>query len=173
MVKKFLLISAAFGYFALFILAFLALGADWYRNVRAPDQPIAFSHKVHVGKVGLQCKTCHEYADKSTYAGIPTVQKCMSCHAKVATDRPEIQKLTGYWERQEPMEWNRVHRIRIRNHVYFSHKRHIKAEIDCSACHGDVSQMDKIRQVSSLQMGWCVSCHQSKKASIDCLTCHM
>ncbi len=172
--KKFLAVSSAFGFFAFFAAVYLALGADWYRNKRAPDQPIAFSHRIHAGQVGLECVFCHETVEKATFAGIPSVQKCMSCHVSVAIDRPEIQKLTGYWERQEPMEWNRVHRIRIRNRVYFSHKRHMKADaaLECADCHGDVRLADKLRRVSSLEMGWCVSCHVSKGASTDCLICH-
>jgi hypothetical protein len=165
-------IPAAIGYFALFVLIFMALGYDWYRNKVAPDQPIAFSHKIHVGRVGLECQFCHETVSTSTFAGIPPVQKCMSCHRNVATDRPEVQKLTGYWEREEPMEWNRVHRIRIRNHVFFSHKAHIRKGIDCSMCHGEVRYMDKIRRVRSLEMGWCVSCHKQNGGPTDCLTCH-
>jgi hypothetical protein len=90
----------------------------------------------------------------------------------VATDRPEIQKLADYWNRREPMEWNRVHRIRIRDYVFFSHERHVKAKVDCAECHGEVKYMDKIRQVRSLEMGWCVQCHRSEKAPTDCLTCH-
>jgi len=172
LLKKFLPIPAALGYFGFFALIFLALGYDYYRNKQAPDQPIAFSHKIHVGTVGLECQFCHESVDKSTFAGIPSVQKCMTCHANVATDRPEVQKLAGYWEREEPMEWNRVHRIRIREHVFFSHKRHVKAGVDCADCHGEVRYMDKVRMVSSLEMGWCVSCHEHKKAPTDCLTCH-
>jgi hypothetical protein len=160
------------GHFVLFTAIFLGLGWDWHRNKKAPDQPIAFSHRIHVGKVGLECQFCHQTTDKSTFAGIPSVQKCMSCHANVATDRPEIQKLTGFWDRQEPMEWNRVHRIRIRENVFFSHKRHINAEIQCEQCHGQVKYMDKLRRVSSLEMGWCVGCHQQNNASTDCLTCH-
>lgn len=171
--KKSLPIFAAFGFFAFFAAVYLALGADWYRNKRAPDQPIAFSHRIHVGRVGLQCQFCHETVDKSTFAGIPAVAKCMSCHATVAADRPEIKKLTGYWDRKEPMEWNRVHRIRIRQHVYFSHKRHIKAGLDCAQCHGEVKYMDRIRRVSSLEMGWCKTCHMKNGASTDCLTCHI
>jgi hypothetical protein len=172
LLKKFIAIPAAFLFFGFFALTYLALAGDWYRNKQAPDQPIDFSHTIHVGKVGLQCLFCHETADKSTYAGIPAVEKCMSCHKNVATDRPEIQKLAGYWNRGEPMEWNRVHRIRVRDYVYFSHKRHIKAEIDCVNCHGEVKYMDKIRQVKSLKMGWCVQCHRENDASDDCLTCH-
>lgn len=170
--KKFLPIPAAFGYFAVFVVIYLAIAADWHRTKQPPDQPIAFSHVIHVGKVGLECKFCHEFVEKSTFAGIPTVQKCMSCHQNVATDRAEVQKLAGYWEREEPMEWNRVYRIRIRNHVFFSHKRHVKAGLDCANCHGQVKYMDRIRRVSSLEMGWCVSCHEQKDASTDCLTCH-
>lgn len=171
--KTFVGISMAFAFFGFFALAYLALGAEFERGKRAPDQPIAFSHTVHVGKVGLQCLFCHETADKAAFAGVPAVEKCMSCHRNVAADRPEIQKLAGYWERGEPMEWNRVYRIRVRNHVYFSHERHVKAEVDCAVCHGEVKYMDKVRQVRSLEMGWCVQCHRQKKAPTDCLTCHM
>jgi hypothetical protein len=170
--RKFLAVPAAFGYFALFVLVFMALGYDWHRNKKAPEQPIAFSHKIHVGRVGLECTFCHETVEKSVYAGIPSVQKCMSCHQNVATDRPEIQKLAGYWQRQQPMEWNRVYRIRLREHVFFSHKRHIKAGMECTSCHGEVRYQDKVRRVRSLEMGWCISCHRHNNASVDCLTCH-
>jgi hypothetical protein len=159
--------------FALMGVVYAALAANWYQYKRPPEQPIAFSHSIHVGKVGLECKLCHEYTDQSIYAGIPAMQTCMTCHINVATDRPEIQKLTGYWERQEPVEWNRVHRLRIRNHIYFSHKRHVKAGVECAQCHGDVQYQDyPLRRVSSLEMGWCVGCHEKNNASIDCITCH-
>lgn len=172
-VRTVLGIAAGFGLFGFFVLAYLALGVDYERHKKPPEQPIAFSHKIHAGRVGLQCLFCHETADTSAFAGIPAVEKCMSCHKSVATDRPEVQKLAGYWGRGQPMEWNRVHRIRVRNHVYFSHERHVKARVDCSNCHGDVRYMDEIRQVRSLKMGWCVQCHRANKAPDDCLTCHM
>ena len=171
-IRDLVAVPAALGYFGLFVLIFLGLSYDWHRNKKAPEQPIAFSHKIHVGTVGLECQFCHESVERSTFAGVPSVQKCMSCHANVATDRPEVQKLAGYWERQEAMEWNRVYRIRLRNHVFFSHKRHVKKGIDCAECHGEVRYMDKIRRVRSLEMGWCVSCHVQNEAPTDCLTCH-
>jgi hypothetical protein len=170
--KKYIGIVLALGFFGVFALVYVTFGVDYYRNKQAPDQPIAFSHAIHAGKVGLQCLFCHETADKSTFAGVPSVEKCMACHKNVATDRPEIQKLADYWNRREPMEWNRVHRIRIRDYVFFSHERHVKAKVDCAECHGEVKYMDKIRQVRSLEMGWCVQCHRSEKAPTDCLTCH-
>lgn len=164
--------AAIFGYFALFAVLVLLLGFRWNTQRKAPDQPIAFSHEIHVGKLNLECLFCHQTADKSTFAGVPSVSRCMECHVAVFTDRPEIQKLTKYWNDKEPIPWNRVHRIRIRNHVYFSHERHVKAGVDCSQCHGQLAAMAKVRQVSSLKMGWCVSCHEANGAPTDCTICH-
>lgn len=160
------------GYFGLFVFATIVFSERWSASWKAPEQPIAFSHRIHVSRVGLECMFCHRYADKSPRAGVPSVERCMSCHEAVATDRAEIKKLTRYWEEKEPIPWNRVYSIEKRKYVYFTHKRHVKANIDCSACHGNVGVMSRVRRVRSLEMGWCVSCHDQKGASKDCLTCH-
>jgi hypothetical protein len=165
--------TALIGYFALFVVLTLALGFRWNKQRKAPDQPIAFSHEIHAGKLNLDCLFCHEQADTSYFAGIPAVSKCMECHVAVKTDTEEVQKLTEYWNNEEPIPWNRVHRIRVRKHVYFTHKRHVKKGVTCEQCHGELQAMTKVRAVSSLKMGWCVSCHQDKEAPTDCLICHM
>ncbi|MDH5628390.1 MAG: cytochrome c family protein, partial [Candidatus Krumholzibacteria bacterium] len=116
--------AAILGYFALFAVLILLLGFRWAMHRQPPEQPIAFSHEVHVGKLNLQCLFCHETADKSAFAGVPPMKKCMDCHVAVKTETAGVQKLTEYWNNQEPIPWNRVHSIRIRKHVYFSHKRH-------------------------------------------------
>ena len=68
------LISAAiFGYFALFTVLILLLGFRWNTHRKAPDQPINYSHEIHVGKLNLDCLFCHQTADKSTFAGVPLV----------------------------------------------------------------------------------------------------
>jgi hypothetical protein len=164
---------SVFGYFALFMVLILALGFRWHTQRKPPVQPINYSHQIHVGKLNLQCAFCHETADKSPFAGVPSVQKCMSCHQAVRTDRPEIQKLTKYWNDKEPVPWNRVNRIRIRNHVYFTHKRHIAAGVQCEHCHGQLAGMPVVRQVKSMKMGFCVSCHEANHAPTDCVICHM
>ena len=171
MVKRFLG-TAIFGYFALFMVLTLLIGLRWNKERKAPEQPIAFSHEIHAGTLNLECLFCHESADKSYFAGVPTVQKCMECHRNVKTDTPEVQKLAKYWEDEEPVPWNRVHRIRVREFVYFTHKRHIKKDIQCEQCHGDLTAMAQVRAVSSLKMGWCVSCHLENEASVDCQICH-
>lgn len=164
--------AAVAGFFGLFVVITLLMAARWQTAHRAPEQPIAFSHRKHVSQLGLQCLYCHEYADKSARAGVPPVATCMSCHKSVAVEKPEIQKLHRYWNGREPIPWNRVYSIRIRNYVVFTHKRHIKAGVDCTECHGEIRFMDRVRRVRSLNMGWCVTCHRSRSASVDCLTCH-
>ena len=142
----------------------------------APKQPIAFSHKIHAGKLGMNCLYCHYSADKSPIANIPAVSVCMGCHKIAMIDRPEIQKLTGYWNRHETPPWIEVYRLP--DHVKFNHKRHVLAGFQCQQCHGQVQEMDVMRQVPSLKMGWCVSCHRQNltnknfPATMNCVACH-
>jgi hypothetical protein len=143
---------------------------------RGPKQPVAFPHDVHAGKLGMDCLYCHYSADKSPIANIPPVSLCMGCHKLAVTDRPEIQKLAGYAERGEPIPWVEVYRLP--DHVKFNHKRHVKAGIQCGDCHGKVEEMPVLYQVSSLKMGWCITCHRQKvddprnPAPMDCVVCH-
>ena len=72
----------------LFVLA-LVIAAS------ASDQPIAYSHKQHIA-LGLECLDCHSSADTAAAATLPSLRKCMLCHAKVATAKPEIRKLAAF-----------------------------------------------------------------------------
>jgi hypothetical protein len=143
---------------------------------KGPEQPIKFPHDVHAGKLGMDCLYCHYGAEKSAIANIPPMSTCMGCHKMAVTDRPEIQKLTGYFERGEAISWVEVYRLP--DHVKFNHKRHVKAGIECQSCHGPVQNMKVVYQASSLKMGWCVDCHRQnlnhpeRPASMDCLVCH-
>jgi hypothetical protein len=123
-----------------------------------PEQPIAFSHRVHAGEKKIDCLYCHTAARRSTTAGLPSVERCMGCHSLIATRRPEIRKLADFWEKREPVPWVRVHRLP--DFVYFSHKRHVAAGVRCQECHGPVETMDVVYQYASLEMGWCLSCHK-------------
>ena len=135
----------------------------------APRQPIAFSHKLHAGQYGLDCLYCHTAARISPRAGVPPVKTCIGCHKKT-TDKPELLKVQDYWQRQEPIPWLRVHALPA--FTRFTHKRHVRAGVECQSCHGQVAQMERVEQVSSLKMGWCVNCHEAEKADKDCLVCH-
>ncbi|HYM82129.1 MAG TPA: cytochrome c3 family protein [Candidatus Limnocylindria bacterium] len=143
---------------------------------QGPKQPIFYSHELHAGKLGMDCLYCHTGAEKSPIANIPAVGTCMGCHKLAATDRPEVQKLAGYYERGEQVPWVEVYRLP--DHVKFNHKRHVKAGVACQTCHGPVEKMPVVYQYSSLKMGWCVSCHRQNidhpeyPAPMDCLVCH-
>ena len=141
-----------------------------------PKQPIFFSHKLHAGKLGMECLYCHYGAERSPIANLPPVSLCMGCHKLAVTDRPEVQKLAGYWQRGEAPPWVEVYRLP--DHVKFNHKRHVRAGFACQQCHGKVEEMDVLRQAPSMKMGWCVSCHRQNlnhpkfPATMDCVSCH-
>ncbi|HER07833.1 MAG TPA: hypothetical protein ENO20_02885 [Bacteroides sp.] len=128
-----------------------------------PDQPVKFSHAVHVAGNGIDCRYCHTTVEHSKSAGIPGVQVCWNCHAIVRegthSGRHQIQMVVEAREGGRPIEWIRVHNLQ--DHVFFSHAQHVKvAGIDCASCHGAIEKMDRVRQVSDLSMGWCINCHR-------------
>lgn len=129
-----------------------------------PEQPIKFSHKVHAGQNQIDCKYCHFTSEQSKSAGIPPADLCMNCHNLVRqgtrTGQFEIAKVIEANREQVPIEWVRVHDLP--DHVFFSHAQHVNAgKLDCIECHGDVAQMDVIKQVEDLSMGWCLDCHRT------------
>jgi len=137
-----------------------------------PQQPLAYTHTVHVKGSGLKCDYCHDGASKGPIARFPSATLCMGCHEEVATDKPSIQKLAAYFEKGQEPPWQRVYGWNEEAHVRFNHAPHIRASVDCATCHGDVAQMTVARRAVDHTMGFCVNCHTERKASIDCLACH-
>lgn len=134
----------------------------------APDQPIKFSHKVHAGVNKIDCKYCHSTAEYSKSAGIPAMELCMNCHVLVRegarSGKFEISKVVEANETKKPVEWIRLHNLP--DHVFFSHAQHVSiAKVDCQKCHGQVQEMDIMRQNSDLSMGWCINCHRDTKVN--------
>jgi hypothetical protein len=141
-------------------------------NVRPPAvQPLQFPHKTHLAKQAM-CTDCHETVERGPIAGIPSVKTCMICHSQIATDRPVIKQVTSYSERGVEIPWQRVYGFTQQAHVRFNHAPHIRANVDCQACHGDLAQMTVAERAVDHTMGFCINCHRQKNASNDCLTCH-
>ncbi len=140
-----------------------------YRTV--PQQPIAFTHKVHLAK-GLDCTGCHQGVEQGPDAGLPSVKLCMTCHLAIASDRPEIKKVAAYLERGEEIPWQRVYGYYPSAHVRFNHAPHVRAAVTCASCHGDMTKQTVAARAVDLDMGYCLNCHKQKKASVDCMTCH-
>ena len=158
------------GYFGASMLVIAGFGVVWEDEAGPVEQPLPFSHRFHVGQAELECTQCHQLADKGPQATVPPMSVCAECHAGMATENPEIKKLQEHLENDIPVAWNRVHDLPW--HAVFTHKRHIRAGIECTTCHGEVQAMERVRQVLPLTMGWCVSCHRDNDAPTDCLTCH-
>ncbi len=130
----------------------------------SPKQPIRYSHKLHVGQLGIDCRYCHTGVDKSANAGLPTSETCMKCHKTIKTDSPEIQKIAKSVETGKPIEWVKVHSLP--DYSYFDHSRHINSGVSCYSCHGRVDQMERVHQVQPLSMGWCLDCHRAPQKYI-------
>ncbi|MBW7996212.1 MAG: cytochrome c3 family protein [Candidatus Glassbacteria bacterium] len=136
----------------------------WHLDINtgyAPDQPIPFSHKIHAGDYKMDCLYCHGAAEKGPHAGIPPMNVCMGCHSVVGLDKDNIKMLGRMYNEGKTVQWERVHRLP--DHVYFSHKWHLKAGVDCMECHGDVAVMPLISQVKRLEMGDCIECHRQSQ----------
>ncbi len=128
-----------------------------------PDQPIKFSHQVHVTDNKIDCKYCHHTVEHSKSAGFPSTELCMNCHIIVRegtySGRHEISKLVEAHENGESIEWIRIHNLQ--DHVFFSHAQHVAVgKLECQTCHGEIESMHRVKQVSDLSMGWCINCHR-------------
>ena len=160
-----------------------------------PEQPIFYSHKVHAGINQISCLYCHSAAWDSKHAAIPSVNVCMNCHKGITEYREtspklydgngdpvdgnaELQKLFKYagfdpknpsaWDpsKAKPIEWVKIHNLP--DHVFFDHSQHVRiGNVQCQSCHGEITAMDEVKQVSELSMGWCVNCHRETKIAFN------
>ncbi len=179
----FLILASAY-----FVYGFLMqVGVD---QDYAPIQPIHYSHRIHAGSNGIDCKYCHSSARVSKHSGIPSLNVCMNCHKNIAevsdtTATPEhskafydgeIQKLykavgwdpstQKYTGKTEPVKWVRIHNLP--DHVYFNHSQHVNvAGIECQTCHGPVQTYEIQKQFAPLTMGWCIDCHRKTEVKME------
>ena len=135
-----------------------------------PAQPIPFSHRVHVTDKQIDCRFCHSAADRGPQAGVPPLETCMFCHRSVIVEHEEIRKLWGFYERGEPVPWVRV--FDVPDHVYFTHRMHLRQELDCAECHGEIGAEDRVTMPEEFLMGFCIRCHKSRRGPMDCVACH-
>ncbi len=146
-----------------------------------PDQPINFSHKLHAGDMQIDCQYCHTGVSKGRHALVPSTNICMNCHTIARKDKPEIVKLTEYYEKGIPVPWKRIHKVP--EYAYFNHSVHINKNIQCESCHGNIAAVEKVSQVKGFTMTSCLDCHRYpekqltylenvKKGPENCAACH-
>lgn len=126
-----------------------------------PEQPIAFSHKLHAGQLGMDCRYCHSFVDQAAHSNIPTSQTCNNCHKQggVQWDSPKLAQLRESLEKDQPIRWVRIHQTP--DYVYFNHSAHVNRGISCYSCHGQINEMEVVYQAESQSMGWCLDCHRN------------
>ncbi len=133
--------------------------SDYLTQVAVPrNQPVPFSHKHHVGGIGLDCRHCHTSVEESAFAGLPATKTCMTCHSQVWSDSPMLEPVRASFRTDQPLEWTRVHDLP--DFVYFNHSIHVKKGVGCVSCHGQVDQMPLVWKRQTLQMEWCLDCHR-------------
>jgi hypothetical protein len=131
-----------------------------------PTQPsTGFSHQIHAGKLGIDCRYCHSHVEESPEANIPTVSTCYGCHAENhvnATIVPDakVAFIRRAYEADESIAWRRVHKLPdfVRN---FPHNVHVNAGVSCFSCHGMIPRQPVVHQIQPLSMGWCLDCHRN------------
>lgn len=136
------------------------------------EQPFEFPHNIHAGQQIACTEYCHEGVSQGPVAGLPSVRTCITCHRTVATNRPRIRQITAMREEGRDFAWRRVFDYPAQSHVRFNHAPHIRAEVECTTCHGNIGAGTVARRNVNMTMGFCLNCHQERKASLDCLTCH-
>ncbi len=144
----------------------LAVGGVWYyfspRYTDVgymPRQPVSYSHALHVGELGLDCRYCHASVEVSPVANVPPTKVCMNCHSLIKRDSEQLAPIRDSIASNRPVRWVRVHMLP--DYAYFDHSVHIHAGVGCKSCHGGVDRMVEVEQVEPLSMSWCLDCHRN------------
>ena len=129
-----------------------------------PVQPVNYSHKLHAGDLGVDCRYCHTSVEYSNRANVPPTATCLNCHKLVKPDTEKMLPVSESWKNDLPIQWTRVNDIP--DFAYFDHSMHITAGVGCIECHGNVAEMEVVKQAEPLSMGWCLDCHRNPEASL-------
>lgn len=148
------------------ILVILVIAGVWYYGSPEftdvgymPTQPVPYSHKLHVGQLGLDCRYCHTGVEVSAVAMVPPTQTCMNCHTLIKPESPKLAAIRESMEKGTPMRWIRVHKVP--DYAYFDHSAHLRVGVGCESCHGNVAEMEEVHLAKPLSMGWCLECHRN------------
>ena len=142
-----------------------------------PDQPVDYSHQLHVGKLGIDCRYCHTAVEESYHANVPDTATCMSCHTgegetgylnadlwRAHKVNANLVKVRESFASGEPIRWTRIHKLP--DYVNFPHSAHVNAGVSCYSCHGNIHEQKVVEQRESLSMGWCLECHREPENAL-------
>ena len=129
-----------------------------------PKQPVPFSHALHAGELGMDCRYCHTSVEKAAHASVPPTQTCMNCHTQIRPQSPKLADVRESYETGLPVEWTRIHKLP--DFAYFDHSARVNRGIGCVSCHGRIDNMEVVYQKSPLSMGWCLECHRNPEINL-------
>jgi hypothetical protein len=128
-----------------------------------PTQPVPYSHALHVGTLGLDCRYCHTFVDRSAHANIPAPSVCMNCHSpdlgNILSDSPRLAPIRDSYASGQPVEWVKIHNLS--DYAYFNHAVHVNRGVSCVECHGQINDMDTVAEAKPLGMSFCLDCHRN------------
>lgn len=124
-----------------------------------PVQPVPYSHAVHAGQLGIDCRYCHNTVETAALAAVPPTETCMNCHHGIYATSDKLRPVRESHATGMPVRWVRVHDLP--DFVYFDHSRHVNSGVSCVSCHGRVDRMEVVYQDQPLHMGWCLDCHRN------------
>ena len=135
-----------------------------------PKQPVAFSHAIHAGQLGLDCRYCHSHVEKSWYSNVPATATCINCHGPnnggILKDDPRLELVRQSADpvNGKPIPWKQVHKVP--DYVFFNHAVHVNRGVSCKECHGDVQTMDEVWHAKPLSMAFCLDCHRNPESRV-------
>ena len=153
------------------VLLVTVVGAIWYwfspefTDVGyQPKQPVPYSHQLHAGELGIDCRYCHNTVEEAGFAALPPTATCMNCHASIKAESTILKPLRESAEKNEPLKWVKIHQLP--DYAYFNHKVHVNAGVGCETCHGRIDQMEEVYLANTLSMSWCLDCHRNPQPNL-------
>ena len=146
------------------LLMQFGLSAETLNVGYAPEQPVPFSHALHAGELGMDCRYCHSTVEDASFAAIPPTQTCLHCHSPgdgvgIFKQSPSLAWVRESQATGASIPWRKVHDMP--DHVFFDHAAHVNKGVSCVSCHGRVDTMEVVHQVESMSMAWCLDCHRA------------
>jgi hypothetical protein len=129
-----------------------------------PKQPVPYSHALHAGRLGIDCRYCHNTVEQAAHAAIPATATCMNCHERIWTNSDKLSPVRESAATDKPVEWLKVHDLP--DYVYFNHSAHVTRGVGCVTCHGRIDEMEEVHQKEPLSMGWCLDCHRAPEQNL-------
>ena len=129
-----------------------------------PEQPVNFSHSIHAGQLGMDCRYCHSFVEVAAHSNVPTTQVCMNCHSQVQKENPKLAPVRESWASGKSIEWVQIHKTP--DYVYFNHSAHVNRGVSCVSCHSRVDKMAVVYHAEPHSMSWCLDCHRAPEEKV-------